>query len=155
MAIIYYNYNSLSCEAMNELEKSGWGLEKYINKNFTTAEIAIMKSVSKREIIRDNKKIYYYDLIEAFDKLSEKKYISKTDAAIFILIIRVYGKLLPLNYNINLKNEFTQNFLNINGWITENATEIIKNKNSKLLGLLHDMPYLNFYNELLKLKNIK
>lgn len=152
LALTYSNYDKLSPEALNVLNSSIWGMGKYINKQFTSEEIAILHSQGKTNAYENLK---YYNVIDCFNELVKAQKLDYCDAAIFMLLIDEYSLLIPLKINLdNYSDYFSGSSRDLYGWITIHYKEIKKNKKSfRILQFIHDLHW-NFKDRLMKNKNL-
>lgn len=152
LALTYSNYDKLSSEALWVLNSSIWGMGDYINKKFTSNEIAILHLPGKT-MIYDKQK--YYNTIDCFDGLVNAGKLNYGDAAVFMLLIDEYSSLIPLKINLdNFSDYFIGSSKDLYGWITIHYKEIKKNKKAfRILQFIHDLHW-NFKVRLLKNKNL-
>jgi len=133
MAFVYANYTKLSPAALKELQSSLWDLTPYLNRSFTSQEIELLTSVEKTIKFAATKDptIKRRDLIDAFQKLVDNGYMTKAEAAVYILLIKkiAFGhpEALPMKCAIPF-NEFWATLPNITGWIRDDIEEIKADK---------------------------
>jgi len=134
IAYVYTNYDKISDKAKKEFRKTPYCLDEYTNKQFSSEEMTILKSIGKK-FLDENDNVYKYDLIDAFQKLADTGHISYSEAAIHIILIGIFRDVVKLDYNINIK-EFNQGSLFIWDWITVNYAKISNEKYMPVLKLL-------------------
>lgn len=162
IAFIYANYSKLAPQTTKEIQSSLWDLTPYLNRSFTSNEIELLTSGDKPFCLTRNKKtIKCHDLIDAFQKLVDKGYMTKAEAAVHMSLILKIGfyipHALPPKYNIKF-DDFWQTESNITGWIHDNRNEIIVDKKAfrAIEIILSNFNFeLKDYIELLKTGSVK